>query len=266
MSKKPELKDLPGVGPKLEEKLRAAGIKTVLNMSRAEASKLAEKVEGLSESGAAKLIEAAQGLIPEAAPAKKPAKKPTKKAEAKPEKKKAAPKKEKPKKAAPKKKKAPPKKKKKPKVEAPLRVQNTDQRILRIARRKKKHMPQFRHEQAHRWIRVSDSWRKLRGIDSATREKRKGRIAMVSSGYRTPKAVRNLHPSLFVEVMVHRPSEVQDLDPEVHAVRIAAKVGSRKRQEILAAADGKNLRVLNPGRSDEIDEEDLFTDLDLEVD
>ena len=271
MSKKPELKDLPGVGPKLEEKLRAAGIKTVLNMSRAKADKLAEKVDGLSESGAAKLIEAAQGLLPDAAPKKKPAKK------AEPEKKKAAPKKEKPKKAevekpkpkkkkAAPKKKAPPKKKKKAKVEVPLRVQNTDQRILRIAKRKKKHMPQFRHEQAHRWIRVSDNWRKVRGIDSATREKRKGRIAMVSSGYRTPKAVRDLHPSLFVEVMVHRPSEVEDLDPEVHAVRIAGSVGTRKRQEILAAADAKLLRVLNPGRSDEIDEEDLFTDLDLEVD
>ena len=257
MSKKPELKDLPGVGSKLEEKLRAAGIKTVLNMSRAKADKLAEKVEGLSESGAVKLIEAAQELLPDATPTKKAAdKKPAKKAKAKPEKK-VAPKKKK--KAAP--------KKKKPKVEVPLRVQNTDQRILRIARRKKKHKPQFRHEQAHRWIRVSDSWRKLRGIDNATREKRKGRIAMVSSGYRSPKAVRNLHPSLYVEVRVHRPSEVEDLDPDVHAVRIAATVGARKRQEIIVAADAKLLRVLNPGRvDDEIGEEDLFTDLDLEED
>jgi large subunit ribosomal protein L32e len=269
MSKKPELKDLPGVGPKLEEKLRAAGIKTVLNMSRAKADKLAEKVDGLSESGAAKLIEAAQGILPDAAPAKKaekPAKKaapkketPRKKEEAKPTKKKAAPKKKTAKKAAP-------KKKKKPKVEVPLRVQNTDQRILRIAKRKKKHKPKFRHEQAHRWIRVSDSWRKVRGIDSATREKRKGRIAMVSSGYRTPKAVRDLHPSLFVEVRVHRASELEELDPEVHAIRIASTVGFRKRQEIIAAADAKLLRVLNPGRSEEIEEEDLFTDLDLEVD
>ncbi len=261
MSKKPELKDLPSVGPKLEEKLRAAGIKTVLNMSRAKAEKLAEKVEGLSESGAAKLIEAAQGLLPEATPAKKAEKKkPAKKAEVKP-KKKTTPKKEKPKKKA-----APKKKKKKPKVEVPLRVKNTDQRILRIARKKKKHMPKFRAEGAHRWIRVSDNWRKLRGIDSATREKRKGRIAMVASGYRTPKAVRNLHPSLFVEVRVHNPSEVENLDPEVHAVRIAATVGARKRQEILVAADAKTLRVLNPGISDEIGEEDLFTDLDFEED
>ena len=261
MSKKPELKDLPGVGPKLEDKLRAAGIKTVLKMSRAQADKLAEKVEGLSERGAAKLIKAAQGLLPDAAPPKKKAapkkEKPKKTEEAKPKKKKAEPKK-KPKKAAP--------KKKKTKVEVPLRVQNTDQRLLKIARQKKNHKPKFRHEQAHRWIRVSDSWRKVRGIDNATREKRKGRIAMVSSGYRTPKAVRDLHPSMYVEVRVHRASELEELDPEVHAVRIASTVGSRKRQEIMAAADAKLLRVLNPGRSEEIEEEDLFTDLDLEED
>ncbi|MBY8996468.1 MAG: 50S ribosomal protein L32e [Candidatus Thorarchaeota archaeon] len=268
MSKKPELKDLPGVGSKLEDKLREAGIKTVLNMSRAKADKLAEKVEGLSESGAAKLIEAAQGLLPDGAPPKTKAaeKKPAKKAEAKPEKK-AAPKKEtikKSKEAKSKKKKAPPKKK--VKVEVPLRVQNTDQRILKIAKQKKKRMPRFRAEGAHRWIRVSDSWRKLRGIDSATREKRKGRIAMVSSGYRTPKAVRNLHPSMYVEVRVHRASELEELNADVHAVRIAATVGFRKRQEIIAAADAKLMRVLNPGRSEEVEEEDLFTDLDMEED
>jgi len=261
MSKKPELKDLPGVGTKQEEKLRAVGIKTILNLSRAKADKLAEKVEGLSESGAARLIEGAQEMLADPTSAKKVGeKKPTKKAEAKPDKKKAAPKKEKLKK------KVAPKKKKKPKVKVPLRVQNTDQRVLRIARRKKKYMPKFRHEQTHRWIRVSDNWRKPRGIDSATREKRKGRITMVSSGYRTPKTVRNLHPSLYVEIRVHNPSEVENLDPDVHAVRIGATVGGRKRLEILAAADAKLLRVLNPGISEEIGEEDLFTDLDLEED
>jgi large subunit ribosomal protein L32e len=259
MSKKPELKDLPGVGPKLEDKLREAGIKTVLSMSRAQADKLAGKVDGLSESGATKLIKAAQGLLPDAAPPKTKAaeKKSAKKVEAKPEKK-TTPKKETQKKAAP--------KKKKTKIEVPVRVQNTDQRILKIAKQKKKNMPKFRHEHAHRWIRVSDSWRKPRGIDSATREKRKGRIVMVSSGYRTPKAVRDLHPSMYVEVRVHRASELEQLDPDVYAIRIASTVGFRKRQEIIAAADAKLLRVLNPGRSEEVEEEDLFTDLDLEED
>jgi large subunit ribosomal protein L32e len=263
MAKKPKLSDVPGVGPAMEEKLRDAGIKTVLSLSKMDPKKLSEKVDGVGDSSAKSFISEAKKLLPkDESKSKKKADKPKKKkAEAK-----AKPEKPKTKKAAPKKKakkKAP---KKKPKVEVPLRVQRTDQRILRIAKQKKKHMPKFRHEQAHRWTRVSDSWRKVRGIDSATREKRKGRIAMVSSGYRTPKAVRNLHPSLYVEVRVHRASELEELNPEVHAVRIASTVGYRKRQEIIAAADAKLLRVLNPGKGEEFEEEDLFTDLDLEAD
>jgi len=292
MSKKPELSDLSGLGPKLEEKLKEAGVKTVLNLSRAKADKLAEKVDGLSESRAATLIAAAQEALGEPAPKKE--EKP-KKSEAKVEKPKAKPKKteakaEKPKKKAedkaekpktkvkaeakpkPSKKakaekpKAKPKKKKaeKLKPETPARFLKLDARLIRIAANKKKRKPQFRADQAHRWVRLQDRWRKVRGIDSYTRQKKKGRIAMVSPGYRSPKAIRYLHPSMFEEVLVHRPADLEGLDADTQAVRIGATVGARKRQLILAEADAKLLRVLNPGTTEEIGEEDLFTDLDLE--
>ncbi|MHA2084065.1 MAG: 50S ribosomal protein L32e [Candidatus Thorarchaeota archaeon] len=278
MSKKPKLSDLPGVGAKIEEKLREAGIKTVIGMAKAKADKLAAKVDGLSEAGAAKLIEAAEDLVlgapapketkaKEVKPKKKTepkAKKPTSKEE-KP-KKKPATKKTKPK-AAVKPKKA---KKKKPAPEVRKRDTLIDQRVLKIAVAKKRRKPKFRAEGAHRWIRVSDRWRKLRGIDSATREKRKGRIAMVSAGYRSPKSVRGLHPSRFIEVSVHRPADLESLDPDLHAIRIGGAVGLRKRQEILAKADTMLLRVLNPGAPESVSEEDLFSEIDefddLEVD
>ena len=268
MSKKPELSDLPGLGPKLEEKLREAGVKTVLNLSRAKADKLAAKVDGLSESRAETLIASAQEALPSEPAPKKEAK--PKKTEAKAEKpkKKAEPKAEKPKAKAEKPKaKAKPKakpKKAKPKAETPARFLKIEKRLVRITANVKKRKPRFRADQAHRWIRVSDRWRKLRGIDSYTRQKKKGRIAMVESGYRTPKAVRYLHPSLFEEVLVHRPQDLEGLDADVHAVRIGGSVGGRKRQLIIAEADAKLLRVLNPGTTEEIGEEDLFTDLDLE--
>ncbi|MFW9807277.1 MAG: helix-hairpin-helix domain-containing protein, partial [Candidatus Thorarchaeota archaeon] len=157
MSKKPKLSDVPGIGPAVEEKLRDAGIKTVLSLSKMDAKKLSEKVEGVGESSAKSFISEAKKLLPKDKPetkkktaekpkkekAKPKAEKPKKKAEAKPK-----PEKPKAKKAAPKKKAASKKKQKKAKVEAPPRVQNTDQRILRIAKHKKKHMPKFRHEQA----------------------------------------------------------------------------------------------------------------------
>jgi large subunit ribosomal protein L32e len=279
MSKKPELTDLSGLGPKMEEKLRAAGVKTVAKLSKSVPEKLAGKVDGLSEASAARLIKAAQKMV--SAPSKKPkaekpkAKPAKKKAEPKPKKamKKKAEEKVKPKKPAkkkvePKPKKAKPKakRKKEPKRVLP-RDELVDQRLLRIAKAKRKKQPKFRHEQSHRWTRVSSSWRKVRGIDSATREKRKGRIAMVSAGYRKPKAVRGMHPSRFIEVYVHRPTDVEGLDPDIHAIRIGSTVGLRKRQEIIKKADAMLLRVLNPGAPESIGEEDLFTDLeDLELD
>jgi len=298
MSKKPELKDLPGLGPKLEEKLVEAGIKTVLNLSRAKADKLAEKVEGLSVTRAEALIVAAQetlqskpapakeakpkkAAVKEKAPAKKPEAKPAPKkkkvVEEKAPKKKAAEKevpkkkaaeKPKPSKKAAKATEMKPKKKaaKKVKPEVPVRFKNVDQRLVRIARERKLRMPRFHAENAHRWTRISKRWRKVRGIDSYTRQKKKGRLTIVSSGYRTPKAIRHLHPSMYIEVPVHRPSDLESLDPDIHAVRIAATVGGRKRQVILEEADSKLLRVLNPGTTEEIGEEDLFTDLELEED
>ena len=87
---------------------------------------------------------------------------------------------------------------------------------------------------------------------------------MVSPGYRTPKAIRHLHPSLYIEVPVQRAADLEGLDADIHAVRIGATVGARKRQDILTAAEAKDLHVLNPGSVEEIAEEVLFTDLDLE--
>lgn len=258
MSKKPVLTDMDGVGPKLEEKLVAAGFKTVAKVSKSDPAKLANKVEGLSESRAADIISSAKKIVPKAPKAKK--------AEPKKEASKKAPAKKKVEKKA-KSKKTPTKKvKKKSKKEVHARDKLIDQRLLRIAKEKRRKQPRFRHEQAHRWTRVSDSWRKLRGIDNATREKTKGRIAMVSPGYRKPKAVRGMHPSRYIEVLVHRPADFEELNPEVHAIRIGATVGMRKRQAILKKAEAMSLRVLNPGAPESISEEDLFSELDMEAD
>lgn len=140
-----------------------------------------------------------------------------------------------------------------------------DSRLFRIAQKKKHHLPEFRRENAHRWIRLSDSWRNVRGNDSYTRQKRKGRIAMVSAGYRTPKLIRDIHPSMHLEVPVHNVEQLKGLDPKIHAVRIGGTVGARKRQEILKKAETMLLRVLNPGVPESVREEELFSELDTEA-
>ncbi|MBY8996510.1 MAG: hypothetical protein KGD60_02170 [Candidatus Thorarchaeota archaeon] len=57
------LKELPGVGPKLEEKLRKAKYETVEKISRARSISIAKKVEGLSKAGAKNLVDAAKDLV-----------------------------------------------------------------------------------------------------------------------------------------------------------------------------------------------------------
>lgn len=57
------LTDLPGVGPKLQEKLVKAKYETVEKISRARPPSLAKKVEGLSQAGAKKLTDAAKDLV-----------------------------------------------------------------------------------------------------------------------------------------------------------------------------------------------------------
>jgi len=154
------------------------------------------------------------------------------------------------------------------KKEAPKRVREgiVEMRLFRIAKHKKHGLPEFRRENAHRWIRLSDSWRNVRGNDSYTRQKRKGRIAMVCAGYRTPRAARDIHPSMHLEVPVYNVGQLEGLDSNIHAVRIGGTVGMRKRQEILKKAETMHLRVLNPGVPESAREEELFSELDTEAD
>ncbi|MFW9786314.1 MAG: helix-hairpin-helix domain-containing protein [Candidatus Thorarchaeota archaeon] len=66
------LKDLPGVGSKLEEKLKNAKYETVEKIARARSASIAMKVEGLSNSGAQKLVDAAKDLVKKDSTPEKP--------------------------------------------------------------------------------------------------------------------------------------------------------------------------------------------------
>ncbi|MCI4464909.1 MAG: 50S ribosomal protein L32e [Thermoproteus sp.] len=116
---------------------------------------------------------------------------------------------------------------------------------LKASRRK----PDFVRIDQWRYVRIEDSgWRKPRSLDSKIRRQRKGYPPKVKAGYRKPALARGLHPSGFVEALVHRPEDLDPLDPKTHAVRIAAGVGLRKRLEIVKKARERGFYVLNPGR------------------
>ena len=94
---------------------------------------------------------------------------------------------------------------------------------------------------------ADSSWRRPKGLDNKIRLERKGFPKKVKIGYRGPKIVRNLHPSGFKEVLVYNPSDLDKINPDIEAIRIASTVGKRKRSEILEKAKEIGIKVLNPG-------------------
>ncbi len=119
-------------------------------------------------------------------------------------------------------------------------------RLLKLRLKMNRARPEFRRLNTLKLKRIDEEcWRKPRGIDNKIKWCRKGYPPLVRIGYRNPKAVRGLHPSGLVEVLVHRSEDLEDLNPKVHCVRIAHTVGRRKRLQIVEKAKSLGLRVLN---------------------
>ena len=118
-------------------------------------------------------------------------------------------------------------------------------RLLKIRSELNKRRPRKIRQESWRYVRVKESWRRPRGIDSKMRLKKKGYPPLVSIGYRGPKKVRGLHPTGFKEVLVFNPDDLDKIDPKREAVRIAGSVGRRKRMAIIEKADKLGIVVLN---------------------
>jgi len=119
-------------------------------------------------------------------------------------------------------------------------------RALALRKRLKSKKPRFRRQESWRYKRVSEVWRKPKGVDSKMRRKKKGWPKSVEIGYRGPKAARGLHPSGYIEVLIHTVDDVEKVNPKTQAIRIAHTVGARKRIEITARAGEMDIHVLNP--------------------
>jgi len=115
-----------------------------------------------------------------------------------------------------------------------------------LTQRRRVGKPQFNQQDYHKKKRVPTGWRRPRGQLSKLRRGVKGKGDKVEAGYRTPTAIRGKHPSGFEEVHVHNVDDLDGVDGDTHAVRIAAKVGARKRERIEEVAEDEGIRVLNP--------------------
>jgi large subunit ribosomal protein L32e len=106
--------------------------------------------------------------------------------------------------------------------------------------------PEFLRQEWHRRKRLQGvKWRKPQGDHSKMRQHYGYRPNVVSIGYGGPKGARYLHPSGFREVRVWNPKDLEKINPEQEAARVAHQVGMKKRLEIEEKADELGIRILN---------------------
>ncbi|WP_144925883.1 50S ribosomal protein L32e [Halorubrum salsamenti] len=222
-----ELEDISGVGPSKADALREAGYETVEDVKAASQSELSE-VDGVGNALAARIKADVGGLeVDEEADAE--IEDETDEEEAADE-------------AADE------------DVETELRPRGhadktpdlDDETARALAQKHREGKPQFNRQDYHKKKRIPTSWRKPRGGLSKQRRRMKAKGPVVEAGFRSPKASRDLHPSGFEEVRVHNTDDLEGVDGDTQAVRIASKVGGRKRELIEDEAEERGIRVLNP--------------------
>ncbi|WP_370573469.1 50S ribosomal protein L32e [Methanomethylovorans sp.] len=123
-------------------------------------------------------------------------------------------------------------------------------RLFKVRKVQKAKKPQFKRTDCHKYKRLDSNWRIPRGQHNKKRTGYVAKGAHAQVGYGSPVLVKGLHPSGYSEVMVETPKDVSSLDANTVAIRIAAKVGARKKAMIEEKAVSLGIKILNPSRSE----------------
>ena len=103
----------------------------------------------------------------------------------------------------------------------------------------------FKRQEYARYKKLGIKWRRPRGKTSKMRRYEAGKPDMPAIGYRTPRAIRDLHPSGYNDVLVHNMQELEDVDQTCDCARINASKKKRKKALMLEKASELGIKVLN---------------------
>ena len=123
-------------------------------------------------------------------------------------------------------------------------------RLFNVRKVLKGKKPQFKRTCSHKFKKLDDNWRRPRGSQGKQRRKYAAKGALAQVGYGRPAAVKGLHPSGYSDGLISSIAELELVDPSFEAIRIAGKIGAKKKALIIAKAEEAGIQVLNPGRSE----------------
>jgi len=124
----------------------------------------------------------------------------------------------------------------------------TDLRKRRFKLRKK--LPKFRRQESWKYAKLSESWRRPKGLDNKMRKDIKGVPPRVKVGYRTPRDIRGLHPSGLRPLIVSDVEQLERLKGQDLIVVISSRVGRRTKRAMTDKAKSLGLRIANPFREE----------------
>ncbi|HEY9705292.1 MAG TPA: 50S ribosomal protein L32e [Allocoleopsis sp.] len=116
-------------------------------------------------------------------------------------------------------------------------------KLLEVRKTIKDRKPEFKQQNFGRKKRVSDRWKRPRGIQSKMRHRFKGYPIMVSSGWRSPVEVRGLTNKGLEAVIVYNVSDLKSVGH--NAIIISGTVGNKKRLEIVNEAEKLKIQIVN---------------------
>ena len=109
-----------------------------------------------------------------------------------------------------------------------------------------KKKPKFRRQGSTYLKRLGKKWRAPKGKQNKLRQHMKSKGNYPHPGYGSPKLLRFLHPSGFQEIMIRNLKDLEKVNPEKQAVRIASAIGKKKKLQIMKVAEERKLKILNP--------------------
>merc|ERR1712125_21692 len=112
----------------------------------------------------------------------------------------------------------------------------------------KKKTNTFKRHQSDRYVKVTESWRKPKGIDNRLRRKFRGMTRMPKIGYGSNSRTKHVLQNGFKKFRVFNTSDLELLlmHNRTYAAQIAHTVSSAKRRAIVDRAAQLNIKVLNP--------------------